>query len=974
MAARYINKEERKRKRRITVIIMVIIILLLLVRSCSKEFSWTIGRLFGTSSEHEITEESDDIIILNKNLKFNSKEEKITLNDKEYKIDFSYDLINPKEFTCATSDASVATCYVKDDYVIIKPKKTGNIEVFVETKTNNKVYKASMKLTVEDLTRSLTLSSKSGTIVLSKTNEKILTYNLYNIDGDIKVISSDESIATVKVKNGVITITAKKAGNCKITVSIIDKNSNKTYQVVYKLSVVNKASDIVNNGNTSSDSTSSSNPTTKPDTPSTQPTPGATDNPSDTDKPQETPTETNKPTVEKENNNYLNLIKVNNGNLSPEFNKNTLNYNVSVENNVSNIDVTIKKDSNKAKIKYTYNGNNITSLNNLSLNIGDNTLKIEVIAENNEKRVYTVIINRKQMDNVSNYLSSLSIDGYTLTPSFNKEVSFYSTNVAYNDKEISLNYTKDNSESSVTVTINNNQVTDLSNISLSDGDNRLEITVTDKNQNKRVYVVTIHKPVRTIEFYDNSYSMYIEQVPFNISYKILEDNVEINDYQLNDITVNIANFSGTYKLNKGYLAVTPSINDINKTFNIKLSYNNQTVSTQLTVYKNNYYITSPAYEYDIAYANNSGKKNIIINNNILTGTITKTTITNGFRLTSTNGAYIDVITNDNLVTVNYDSINSSNSSIVINVNALNSGTSTITVIGNIFNSEVKRYNIKLNIIDKYNVIIDANGGFFDAFSDKYTYLVESTDEIDLSEFDALKADDKDNCLFFKLDSFNTNSDGTGTKYNKTDVITNFTKDLTLYAIYTSTSSFVELEDNERLYLTEVDLFHNEEYYEKYNIDKIIYPGAEGAHVMSITNNSTNKISITGINLEEDTLCISSGKCLNIGYIIKSALNVNDPYTYFYGDNTNYQILNKDTNTTHTYGSLTGYHTENNISMNPSIDIEVGETKEISILWKWVEIDNDLDTKIGSSVSTIGNTYSLTVSIDFERVNNTCVLP
>jgi len=217
--------DEKKRKRRIIIVAVAIILLLLLTRSCSKNFNWTIGKLFGTSSEHEITEESDDVIILNKNLTFDSKEEEITLNDKDYKISFSYKKINPKEFTCTTSDADVATCYVEDGYVVINPKKVGKISVFVETKTNNKVYKASMKLNVSDITRSLILSSKSGKIVLSKANTKILTYNLHNIDGEVSVLSSDTSVATVKADNGVITILGKKAGNCKITVSVTDKNN-----------------------------------------------------------------------------------------------------------------------------------------------------------------------------------------------------------------------------------------------------------------------------------------------------------------------------------------------------------------------------------------------------------------------------------------------------------------------------------------------------------------------------------------------------------------------------------------------------------------------------------------------------------------------------------------------------------------------------------------------------------------------------
>lgn len=1001
MATRYENNSDKKRKRRVTIIIIVIIILLLLIRSCASEFNWTIGRIFGTSSEHEITEESDDIIILNKDLKFSTNEETITLNDKEYKIDFSYKVINPKEFTCQTSDANVATCYVKDNYVVINPKQTGNIEVFVETKTNNKTYKASMKLNITDITRSLSLSGKSGTIVLSKTNKKILTYNLHNIDGDVKVISSDTDIAEVKVKNGVITIIAKKAGNVKITVSVVDKNSNKTYQVVYKLSVVENIKDSSTNGKPSTtpdnnigdvgepsttpgttdkpnkpESTDKPSTPSKPDKPTPSPSPSPTpDEPTPTPTPSPSPTP-DEPIVGKDENNYLKKLQVSVGTLTPVFNKETINYNVNVENNINELDITIEKDSNKSSVKYIFNNREINNLKDLNLNVGDNVLEIIVTAENKTKKTYTVIITRKQNpeDTSSNYLTSLSIDGYNLTPSFNKETSFYDTEIKYNDSSIKLNYTLEDNESTVVVTNNGNTVNDISNINLINGDNTIKVTVTTKTGVKKSYIVNVHKPVRTIEFSSTNHTIYIEDIPYNISYQVLEDNIEINDYNLNDISVNINNFNGTYNLQKGYISITPSNSDIGKTLILNITYNNKTTSTTFRIDMDEYNLSTPALEYDIAYVDNTGNKNIIINNDLLKGNITKTSITNGFRLTSSNGGYIDIIANNNLIEIDYDSTNSSNTSVIIKVKANNIGTSSVTVTGNIFGKFIDSYTINLNIIGKYNVVIDANGGFFDAFSSKYTYLVESTEEIDLSEFDALKTKDEENCLFFKLDSFNTKSDGTGTKYSKTDILTNFTKDLTIYAIYTAEPSFVELESNERLYLTEVDLFHNEEYYEKYNIDKVIYPGATGAHVMSITNNSPNKIKITGINLEEDTLCISSGKCLNIGYIIKSALDVNDPYTYFYGDNNNYQILNKDTNTTHTFGSLTGYHTENNIEMDPNIEIEVGETKEISILWKWVEIDNELDTKIGSSVSTIGNEYSLTVSIDFERINNTCVLP
>ena len=977
------KKSETKKRRRFIVSFIVIIILLLLIRSCSSEFNWSIGKLFGTSSEHEITDKSELPIILNKNLKFDSKESEISLNDKEYKITFNYKTIKPNEFTCTTSDATVATCLVKDGYVVVKPKKEGKVSLYVETISNKKIYRASMKINVSDIERTLKLSSKSGMIVLSKTNTKIITYNLNNIDGKVKVKSSDEEIATATIQDGVILITGKKSGDVKITVSVLDKNSNKTFKVTYNLTIVDNI--IIDNTVGIPDTIVPSSPSEKPNDneqgeiikptePIKPSVPGGSDKPTNPDSgetPSEPDDEPSTPVV-KDSNNYLKSMTINKGTLNPSFDKNIINYNVDVENNINSISVTVKKDSNKSSIKYIFNNNVVNNLNNLTLNTGDNVLKIEVTAEDNSKRIYTVVINRKEQL-VNNYLSDLSIDGYNITPLFDKETTFYSLNVPYNENSISLNYALEDLNSTGQVFINDSNVVDLSNISLNEGNNVLKIEVTDINGTKRIYEINIHRPVRTISFSNNNYSIYMEQIPYNISYSIYEDGVEINEYDINDINLTLDDFEGTYTLNKGYISVNPVNSDIGKTINMSISYNSRTSNSSFTVSTNSYYISSPALEYDIPYINNVGTKNIIINNNLLQRNITKNDIANGFRLSTNNGAYIDVITNNNLVDIDYDSTNSSNNSLIISVSATGPGESIITVNGNIFNSDINSYNIKLNIIDKYNIIIDANGGFFDSVTTKYEYLVEKTEAIDLSGITALKVDDEENCLFFSLDSFNTNQDGSGTKYNKTDILTNFTSDLTLYAIYTSTSGFETLETNERLYLTEVNLFHNEEYYEKYNIDKIIYPGAEGAHVMSLTNNGIGKIRITGINLEEDTICISERKCINIGYVIKSALNDNDPYTYYYGSSNDYEVINKDLNTTHTTGSLTGYHTENNISIDPYIEIDVGETKEISLLWKWVNIDDELDTIIGNNYSTLGDKYALTVSIDFERVSNTCTL-
>lgn len=953
----------KKRNRKIIAIVIVIILFLLTLRSCAKEFDWTIGKIFGTSSEHEITDEADKEIIINKELKFDITKDNINLSDKEYKLSFSFSSINPSEFTCKTSDANIATCYVKDGYVVVIPKGPGKVIVYVEAVANGKIYQASTELNIADKEGSFNLSSNNGIIVLSKTNKKIITYNLKNINGDITVTTSDKNIATATAKDGVIVITAKKAGFVKFVFTIIDKDTNKNYTNVYNLTIVNDEVDFNNNqgnnNNNNSDYDDNKNNV------------GDTDNSNNN-----TTIPENSETI-KDNNNNLEYIKINKGKLTPKFNKNTLNYNIYLDNKDSKITFDIKTESNKSTIRYIYNGKIIKNLNNLSVDVGDNLLLIEITAENGNSKTYTVVINRNNNNIVltnDNYLKSLSIDNYQLTPNFDKDNSSYNVNVLYNTNTVNLNYELLNSQSRATVKINNTIIDDYNNIPLKEGSNILEIMVTDKDGNNRIYLVNIYRPTRTINLLNNRYSINIEQSPYYLNYQILEDGIEINDYDLNDIKVQFTNYSGNYELNKGYIKLTPNNSDMQKNIELSLEYNNKTDKASIYITSNEYYLNTPATKYDISFVNNFGSKNIILNNNILVGNITKTNITNGFRLTADNGAYIDVVLNDNLINVNYDNASSNNTSIVLSVEAKATGNSSITVSGNIFGNIINTYNIEFNIIEKFNIILDANGGFFDSFSDKYTYLLKSNETIDLSKFDALKVADIDNCLFYELESFNTDKFGNGTIYNRNDVISNFTSDMTLYAIYSSTSKYHTLQQNDRLYLTEVDLFHNEEYYEKYNVDKIIYPGSEGAHVMSITNNSISKLKIKAINLEEDTICLSERKCINIGYIIKSALDVNKPYTYFYGNNNNYSILNKDANTIYSSGTITDYHTTNNINIDPNIEIDVGETKEISILWKWVDIDDNLDTQIGSNYQTLGDTYSLTVSIDFERESNTCVLP
>ena len=231
---------------------------------------------------------------------------------------------------------------------------------------------------------------------------------------------------------------------------------------------------------------------------------------------------------------------------------------------------------------------------------------------------------------------------------------------------------------------------------------------------------------------------------------------------------------------------------------------------------------------------------------------------------------------------------------------------------------------------------------------------------------------------YKFIGYSTTPDGK-IEYNTTDknIIKNLNQDLKLYAIYETNSIPVdEKVINKTLWLTDVPLFHNEEYYKKYKEDKVIYPGASGVYVMNFTNNSSDKVTITGLTLKENTICIDGKGCLNMGYIIKYSASESNDWTYYYGEtNSKYWILNSNPNTIKVSDGV--FKSEIKFNDDEKIDIEPNETIAISVFWKWEEVDDALDTLIGNHAAkklhgeTINDMYGISIGIDFETKLESC---
>ena len=167
----------------------------------------------------------------------------------------------------------------------------------------------------------------------------------------------------------------------------------------------------------------------------------------------------------------LKNIKLSSGKIS--FDKDTLEYKVTVEYNIDKM--KIEATPNSAKSKVTISGNE-------DLSVGDNVFKINVEAENGKVTTYTItIIRKKQGEEISNNnnIKSITIKNHSID--FKSNV--YKYTVKANEKELDLTITLDDENATYKITGNN----DLKN------GNEIKIKVTAENGEEKTYTLVIKK-------------------------------------------------------------------------------------------------------------------------------------------------------------------------------------------------------------------------------------------------------------------------------------------------------------------------------------------------------------------------------------------------------------------------------------------------------------------------------------------------
>lgn len=178
------------------------------------------------------------------------------------------------------------------------------------------------------------------------------------------------------------------------------------------------------------------------------------------------------------NNNYLASLSVNNGILSPVFNKDKTNYVVYLPFEIDSIEIAaLVEDTTYATLK-------VDSPN--SLNVGTNTYTFTVTAEDESVRVYTVNVIRGRSldsDSTNTYLKEINLKNGKLKGKFDKNTYLYYYSKA---KGFSVNAIAENENSEVAI----KYVEDVVIITVSDSTNASSVYVLlPKENNFYKYII-----------------------------------------------------------------------------------------------------------------------------------------------------------------------------------------------------------------------------------------------------------------------------------------------------------------------------------------------------------------------------------------------------------------------------------------------------------------------------------------------------
>lgn len=178
----------------------------------------------------------------------------------------------------------------------------------------------------------------------------------------------------------------------------------------------------------------------------------------------------------KSNNANLSSINIEGFSLTPEFNKDTTKYYLSVNQDVSNLNISATSEDESSKFEISGNEN---------LQFGINTIKIKSTAEDGTVKEYEIEVNKEDTTlGLSSLLISLNGQNISFSPEFDKNTLNYTLNIE-NASALDIEALANYEDAYITITGNEN---------LQNGENVITITV-QKDEEVKTYTLTVNNTV-----------------------------------------------------------------------------------------------------------------------------------------------------------------------------------------------------------------------------------------------------------------------------------------------------------------------------------------------------------------------------------------------------------------------------------------------------------------------------------------------
>lgn len=322
------------------------------------------------------------------------------------------------------------------------------------------------------------LSKGSASITTGGTTTVTVTTS--GCEGKFSVSSSNTSVATVDTssfwgdeKGTTITITAISAGSATITITPIDVTDTELNDITGAKTCTVTVSDPV-----------------QETAPSTPPTSSGSNNTSSSGSSSNSSSSSNNTTTKvekKSSNSKLDSLEISEGVLTPEFSSSVTEYELSVPNEITSLNVVAEADSSKATVKIT---------GNEELQVGENRVEIIVTAEDGSKTTYTVLVKRANPELSLHALTVSYMDeqgekqNLILNPEFIFNVYEYNIDTILANNITSLEVLGIANRENAVIEITGNE-------NLKEGKNEIivKVTVTDEAglEEQKTYKITVEK-------------------------------------------------------------------------------------------------------------------------------------------------------------------------------------------------------------------------------------------------------------------------------------------------------------------------------------------------------------------------------------------------------------------------------------------------------------------------------------------------